>query len=381
MPPAPSPRAGAHRVIFVDLARAIAVALMVQGHTLEALLDRAYESRPWFGAWVFQRGLTSCLFLMLSGFAFSVATARHWSTHTRLSWALVSRFRRFGFFVLLGYGLHFPVARLSELGALSDERWRTFLVVDVLQLIGVSLILLQLFVLLLRTPRLFGAVSLAGCGLLAVATTHAWAIPWSTWLPMWMAAYLSPATGSQFPLIPWTAYVMFGAGLGQIYSHWGAANLAVFTNWMLLGAGGAMVAAANVFSRVPFEPFGPSDFWSTSPNQFLLRAGSVLIALGLIAHLSRGLARLPHIFAAMAQESLLIYVVHVCLVYGSVWNQGLLSYFGASLSLGGAAAVVVVLVASMGGLAWAWNWCKHAHGRIARLVTFVVLAYLMWSLT
>ncbi len=354
---------------------------MVQGHVLEALLDRTYESRPWFGAWVFQRGLTSCLFLMLSGFAFSVTTSRRWGSHSRLSWASMLRFCRFGFFVLLGYGLHFPAARFVELSGLSDERWRSFLAVDVLQLIGVSLILLQLLVLLLRTSRIFGALTFTGCAVLPVATTHAWATDWWAWLPTRMPAYLSPATGSQFPLIPWTAYVMLGAGLGQIYSHWGAAHLGAFTNGLLLGGGATLVVAANVFSRVPFEPFGPSDFWSTSPNQFLLRAGSVLIVLGLIAHLSRRLAHLPHIFAALAQESLLIYFVHVCIVYGSVWNLGLLSYVRAPLSLGQAAVVVGALVAAMAGLALAWNWCKHAHGRLARFVTFAVLAYLTWSLT
>lgn len=379
-PLTPATKPGAHRVIFVDLARALAVALMVQGHTLDALLARTYQSEPWYGAWAFQRGLTSCLFLMLSGFAFSVATKRHWSSHTHLSWAAVSRFRRFGFFVFLGYALHFPAGRFAELGASSDEAWRSFLAVNVLQLIGVSLILLQLLVLLCRTPRIFGAVALAGCALLAAATPWAWAAHWSAHLPPSIAAYLSPATGSSFPLIPWAAYVLLGAGLGRVYSRWGAAHLVMFGNRILLGAGAAMVVGANVFGRLPFEPFGPSDFWSTSPNQFLLRAGSVLIGLGVIVHISRRLAHLPHIFAAMAQESLLVYFVHLCIVYGSVWNLGLKSHFGASLSLGRAALVVAALVGCMTVLAWGWNWFKHAHGRVARLVAYATVAYLVWIL-
>jgi uncharacterized membrane protein len=377
----PAIRPGARRVIFVDLARALAVALMVQGHTLDALLDRAYQSEPWYGAWLFQRGLTSCVFLMLSGFAFSVATTRRWSSHTRLSWTAVSRIRRFGFFVLLGYALHFPASRFSTLSAAGDEAWRSFLAVDVLQLIGVSLILLQVLVLLCRTPRMFGAAAFAGCAILAAATPLAWAADWPARLPQWIAAYLSPAAGSLFPLIPWTAYVLLGAGLGQIYNRWGAAHLGMFANRFLLGAGAAMVVAAIVFARLPLEPFGPTDFWSTSPNLFLLRAGAVLVGLGVIAHFSRRLAHLPHIFAAMAQESLLVYFVHLCIVYGSVWNLGLGAYVGVSLSLGRIALVVAGLVGCMTALAWGWNWCKHAHGRVARLVTYAVLAYLVWYLT
>ena len=353
---------------------------MVQGHTLDALLARAYQSAPWYSAWVYQRGLTSCLFLVLSGFTFSVATRRHWSSHTHLSRKAVSRIRRFGFFVLLGYALHFPAGHFAELRGLSDQRWRSFLAVNVLQLIGVSLILLQLLVPLCRTPRKFAVAAFAGCALLAVATPWAWATNWAVRLPLWVAAYLSPATGSTFPLMPWAAYVLLGAGLGQVYQRWGAANLDRFGNRFLLGTGAAMVVAANIFGRLPFEPFGPTDFWSNSPNQFLLRAGSVLLALGVIAHFSRRLDRLPHVFGALAQESLLIYFIHLCIVYGSVWNLGLNSYFGARLSLGRGALVVLALVGSMTLLAWGWNWSKHAHARIARLVSWTVLAYLVWVL-
>jgi hypothetical protein len=352
---------------------------MVQGHTLDALLDRAYQSSPWFGVWVFQRGLTSCLFLTLSGFAFSVATSRRWNTHTRLTRASVSRLRRFAFFVLLGYSLHLPARRLADFPGVSEPAWRAFLAVDVLHLIGVSLILLQLLVLLLRTPRTFGIAAFAGCAALAVATPYAWATDWTERLPLWLASYLSPATGSLFPLVPWTAYVLLGAGLGQIYSHWGAARLEAFANRLLLGAGIAMVIGASVFERLPFSPLGSSD-WSSSPSHLFVRAGAVLIVLGLLAHLSRRLAHLPHAFTATAQESLLVYYVHLGIVYGSAWNFGLQSNLGPTLSLGRAFLIAAALVGSMAALASFWNWCKHAHSRVARVVRIAVLACLMATL-
>jgi hypothetical protein len=363
--------------MFVDLARAFAVALMVQGHTLEALLDRSYQGALLFNLWVFQRGLTSCFFLMLSGFAFSVATGRHWHNHTRLSRASIRRLGRFMFFVVLGYSLHLPATRFADFPLVADDRWRAFLAVDVLQVIGVSLILLQLLVLVTQTPRVFGAAVFITCALLAVATPRAWAVEWTAHLPLWLAAYLSPATGSLFPLIPWTSYVMLGAGLGHIYSHWGAARLATFANRFLLGAGAAMVVAANVLGSLPIAPFGPSDFWSTSPNQFLLRAGLVLVVLGVLAHLSRRLNHLPHVFTAMAQESLLVYYTHLCIVYGSIWNYGLQSVFGQTLSAGRALLLAAALIGSMAILASVWNWYKHAHQRAARLVTTGLLLGVM----
>ena len=134
------PGVHARRVIFIDLARALAVVLMVAGHTSSALLASSYRDGNWVHAWEFQRGLTSALFLLLSGFAFSIATTRHWASHIRPSWALVKRVRRFGLFVLLGYALHFPVPRFSMLVTATDSQWRTLLAVDVLQLIGVTFV-------------------------------------------------------------------------------------------------------------------------------------------------------------------------------------------------------------------------------------------------
>ena len=76
---------GAHRVIFIDLVRALAVAFMLYGHTASALLAPGYQVGRWFDIWQFQRGLTSSLFLLLGGFAFSIATSRRWASHVKWS--------------------------------------------------------------------------------------------------------------------------------------------------------------------------------------------------------------------------------------------------------------------------------------------------------
>ena len=110
------------RVIFIDLARALAVVFMLYGHAVSALLDPQYRTGTWFDIWTFQRGLTSCLCLLLSGFAFSIATARHWALHTAVSPAILKRVRRFGLFIILGYALHLPVTQLSQLSAVPPDR-------------------------------------------------------------------------------------------------------------------------------------------------------------------------------------------------------------------------------------------------------------------
>ena len=94
--------------------------------------------------------------------------------------------------------------------------------------------------------------------------------------------------------------------------------------------------------------------------------GSCFVLMAIIAHGSRRLGRLPHIFGAIAQESLLIYFVHLCIVYGSVWSPGLAQFYGMTRTPGQMLLIVVLLIAAMTLLAWYWNWWKHTRPAWAR---------------
>jgi uncharacterized membrane protein len=368
----------AHRVIFIDFARALAVVFMLYGHTIDALLAPVYRTGVWYDVWLFQRGLTSSLFLVLSGFAFSVATSKRWSSHTVLSPALLKRVRRFAMFALLGYSLHFPTAHLVDLPSATEAQWRTFLAVDVLQLIGVTFIGVQILVLITRSRRVFMTVALLLTALIVSTTGVVWSIDWTGRLPQWIAAYLTPAAGSQFPVFPWAGFILLGVGLGQVYARWGDARLTLYANALLLAAGGTMLATVFVLRllSVPIFGTGPTSF---VPSEFLMRAGVCLLVLGGIAHASTRMTRLPHVFSAVAQETLLIYFVHLCIVYGSVWNRGLSHVYGQTLGPVGTSFCVLVLLVSMGALAYYWNWCKHARPRLARGIS-AVWAVLLISL-
>jgi uncharacterized membrane protein len=67
--------------------------------------------------------------------------------------------------------------------------------------------------------------------LVIALTPLMWTTDWSRWLPMGLWAYLSPVYGPNvplFPLFPWSAFILVGAGLGQIYARWGGAHLGDF---------------------------------------------------------------------------------------------------------------------------------------------------------
>jgi len=357
---------GAHatRVIFIDLARALAVVFMLYGHTVDALLAPVYRSGLLFNAWQFQRGLTSCLFLLLSGFAFSIATARHWATHLTLSPALLRRLRRFGLFIALGYAMRVPVAPLRAMATAPDAAWRALLGVDVLQLIGITFIGVQLLVLVSRSRRVFSALAVTIALAVTLAAPSVWNTDWSGVLPAGVAAYLSPATGSLFPVVPWCAFILAGAALGQVYARWGAAHLPAYANLVLLLPGIAAVVVGMWLTTYQVQLFGARPY-AFVPGNILLRAGVCLLIVGAIAHGSRALIELPHMFGAVAQESLLIYGLHLFIVFGSVWAPGLLSLYGPTLTPMQLVPIVVLLISSMALAAYGWNWLKHTHRNVA----------------
>ena len=366
----------AHRVIFIDLGRFLALVFMLYGHTVSALLAPQYQRGTWFEVWNFQRGLTSSLFLLLSGFAFSVATSRHWGAHQRLSGTVFKRTRRFALFLLLGYAIHFPVPQLSMLATLTDEQWRSFTQVDVLQLIGATFLIVQALVFVARSRRAF-TITVFVLAVAVLALTHPiWVIDWWQILPGWLAAYLSPARGSLFPLFPWATYLLLGAGLGQIYVSWGAARLSSYTTFALLVPGVVLSVLGWGLAGIENAPWGP-DAWNFMPIQLAIRVGACLVVLAAIARASQRMTRLPRFFAAVAQETLLIYFAHLMIVYGSIWNSGLAVRYAASLGPGGTLLCVLLLLASMGALGWCWHWLKHAHPLLARWTMAGVAAVLV----
>jgi predicted transporter len=134
-------------------------------------------------------------------------------------------------------------------------------------------------------------------------------------------------------------------------------RLLVFAGRALV-APGAVLAGAGVAA---LALLGAS--LSSSLVQFALRLGTCLLILAAVAYASRRIDRVPRAVSAMAQETLLVYFVHLCLVYGSIWNSGLQQWAGAALGPGGTATAVVVLLAAMAVLGGCWHWVKQARPR------------------
>jgi len=347
------------RLVAVDIVRVFAMVMMVQGHTLDVLLTPACQFTPWYNYWLFCRGFTAPIFMTLSGFGFALATLRHWEDHLRFGPAVAKRLRRFGFFVLLGYSLRIPVHSLRALRWAGPDAWRGFLQVDVLQTIGFSLIALQLMAWVLRTPRRLAAVTGVLAVIVAFTAPLAWHSPFMNSLPLALKSALIGTTGSLFPLMPWSAYIFLGATFGIVYAEAGQSTPSLLRKAIPFGL--LLFLSGIALERVSLHIYGQANFWPTTPHLFLARLGFVTAALGFATFVERFLPFSPRTVQSLAEESLLVYFVHVVLLYGSNWNPGIKQYMGGTTGFAHAYLFVIVLVSVMMIMALHWNRAKKDH--------------------
>ena len=327
---------------------------MVQGHALDVLLAPNYRAGAIYNFWLFLRGITAPMFLTLSGFAFAIVTTRRWDSYLHNSPEMRRRIIRFCTLIFLGYWMHMPVRSPLSIPLMDADAWQRWLQVDVLQCIGFTMLVLQLLVLAARTPRRFAAFA-GGLACFVVICAHfTWSAQWGSHLPAFFAAYCNGLSGSLFPLFPWAAYACTGVCLGVWYLQRPSDS-----SRRLLAIGGTLMILAGILLEKPTMEFcGTLYFWQTSPSLFILRVGCVCLLLSIVERLST-LPWVPHsLVQAVAQQSLLIYLVHLCILYGSVWNIGLRQWLGPTLDPWHTLLWIVLLIASMTLLAWSRSQIK-----------------------
>lgn len=335
------------------------MALMVQGHTLDVLLTPQVQSASWYNFWLFCRGFTAPIFMTLAGFSFALATSKKWTDHIQFGSPVYKRIRRFAFFVLLGYAMRFPVHSVRDLKWVAPEHWQTFLQVDVLQTTGFTLIALQLLVLALRSKKLFIGVSLALSFSIAFMAPLAWNSGLIQSLPLAMRSALVGTGGSLFPLIPWSAYLFFGAAAGFSYTMYRQSKTSLLR--LAIPVGMVLMLAGVKLEHASHALYGDASFWPSTPHLFITRIGFVMTVMGLATFIEGFVRPKASTIRSLAEESLLVYFVHVALLYGSMWNPGVKQYMGGTMGFSHAYVFVLLMISSMMTMAYFWNRAKKGY--------------------
>jgi uncharacterized membrane protein len=342
--------------------RGFAVVLMVMGHSIDAVLSQQVRATDTFQIYDAVRGFTAPLFLFISGFAFSVVTTKRWNDYLMFGTVTRKRVSRLLWLLALGYALHFPFFSLNKLlHNTRPEEYAMLFQVDILHCLVVTMLMLHALVAFVRTQERFMRV-LGGLSIgIIVGGPFVWQVDFSGIVSPVLAPYFNQKVPSIFPLFPYAGYLCTGAFTGLAFLRARAAGNETMLLKSLAAIALAAVAAGFVGDLLPVQIYPPHDFWRVSPNFFLIRVG----VIGLITVAFFSLRRLPEGIASnliiLGQGSLLIYAVHLVLVYGSAANDGLMQIIGQRLAPLQALAIAVSVLLLMLTTLRSWNALRESH--------------------
>jgi len=318
------PAAKSARLAYVDWMRGLACVLMFQTHCYDSWLSSGARKSTFF-MWSQLGGtLPAPLFLFLAGVSLALTTEKLRSKGLLPAQIASMTIRRGA--EIFGLGILF---RLQEyLLAYPWAPWSDLLRVDILNTIGVSLMLMG---------ATCGAVlwwnGNAGnmkLGIVAsgVALGIALLTPplWTTWRPRFLPwpieSYVNGVHNFGtpqawlFPVFPWSGFAFAGLAVGFLLL--GVKKRETLTFVLAGVAGIALIQIARWLDARPSRLYSVYDYWHTSPNFFLVRVGLLLSILSLVFLWCRwgpgqwGFSPLVQ----LGQTSLLVYWVHIEFVYG-----------------------------------------------------------------
>lgn len=346
-----------HRIIFIDLMRAFAVLQMVQGHTIDALLSPEYRllDYPAYAVWHFMRGMTAPIFMFTSGTVFTYLfrlVEEPFENNPRVKKGI----KRFFLLVFLGYLLRYPTYKIIDFSDVSKQQLDTFFAVDVLQLIGFGLLFLMISAFISEKLKLGDTITFSVMGLMFIIPAPFFAhIDWLKIFPQPIANYFYSGNGSLFPLFPWAGYVITGGVLGSYLAR----NPLVFkTNkfslrLVTIGIALILFSAVYILFELGTSISNLSD--SYTYDTVIFRIGFVLILTGIVSYISQSINSVPRIIILIGRNTLLIYVVHLVIIYGSAWNPGLFTIWGNSVPVYYTIIIALTMILMMTFLVYLLN--------------------------
>ncbi len=327
------------RLAFLDWTRGLACVLMFQTHGYDSWLSESARHTTFFRFSQLAGTLPAPLFLFASGISLALVIGR--ASQKGVTPAVASRKAMLRGAEILAFGMLFRVQEFV-LGQ-PYAPWTDLLRVDVLNIIGVSIILMGAMCWLAAThivgprgitdakagrvavPRSrYVTLAIGAAAIIALVTPPLWTTHQPRWLPWYLESYINGVhnLGTPqpwlFPAFPWVAFAFTGLGFGfLIFSPWAREHESA--TFGVTGLAGTLFIFAGLWlDAMPRQLYAVYDFWHTSPTFFLIRAGEVLGIVFVAFAWCRCGAALKGFAPVieLGRTSLFIYWLHIEFVYG-----------------------------------------------------------------
>jgi uncharacterized membrane protein len=314
------------RLAYIDWMRGLACLLMFQTHCYDSWLRPELHETQLYKLSQLGGTLPAPLFIFLAGVSFALVTEKQREKGMAAASIAGQTIRRGAEIFALGI-----LFRVQEY-ALGYKwvPWTDMLRVDVLNILGISMMLMGVLCWLMAAPTVSVARWRSTIAALAVATVIGILTPplWTSWrprlLPWPLETYINGThTYNQpqhwlFPIFPWCAFAFAGLCVGFLLCSEFARQRERLFFGSLGVAGIGAILLSMLLDALPIKMYEVYDYWHSNPNFLLARCGVLLIILSLVyAWCKWGFAQKGFSPAIqLGQTSLLVYWVHIEFVYG-----------------------------------------------------------------
>jgi uncharacterized membrane protein len=364
------------RYTFVDLLRGWAILIMIEVHVFNAFLLPELKQTGWFDTLTFINGLVAPAFLFVSGFAFAVSSGSKLDDMRKFKYPFWKKLWRYFSIILIGYVLHFPYESMSKIiNEATPEQIQQLFVVDVLQCIGAGLIVLLTMRLIIRSDKVYHYSLIGLTFIVMILSPVFWKTDLTNFLPPVFANYFNMLNGSLFPAFPWINFILAGAIFGKYFI-----NAVANGNEQKFIAETFVVGLISLLSgHLFYSGMFPDVLTSVIPNPmfFVERLGYILVFSSLCWYFNKWRNVKKSFVLDASRESLLIYWLHLLLIYSMIWkNKSLAIIIGQTLNVWESAAVTLVLMFLMVLAAKFWGWTKKKYPNYATKVAWEIVGVL-----
>jgi uncharacterized membrane protein len=331
---------------------------MIQGHLFRTYLLSSIRQEYWYKIHETLHGMVAPGFLFSAGFAAFLSFHNKRQNYIHLDRAFFKRLRRILFVIAIGYWIHLPFFSLRKtMHQISLAQAGEFFKVDILQCIGVGLLLFTLIAVILKNEKIVVSFSFLAGALFFLLPEPVKNIH----LQRAIDPYFNYDV-SLFPIFPWAGFLFIGVIAAYIYVLLKKEIFfklllvlgLVFFPWFFLNS-------SNVYFKAELTLTGN-----------LNKTGGVFLLLWLADWLLRKFkGRLTAILIKAGTESLFVYVLHLFIIFNSIFGFGLKPYFQDSLRVPQAMQMFLAIALLVFVISFYYTWLKEKQVFVWRIVFYV----------
>ncbi len=301
-----------NRLYFIDIARSMAILLMLEGHFVDNALMDSYRDNQYsiYRGWLFIRGFTSPMFLTITGVVFTYLLIGN-NEHEYFKNIRVKKgFKRVAELLFWGY--------LIQIYAFHVLQCIGFGILTILILYGIYK--------LIRVIPLWIYFFLVGTAIFSsyiIFATWPKEYYWPENAPVFIQNMFH-GKYSIFPILPRMGYTMYGAMIGVILYN----NKSKVKDWSFIFITFSIGAFFYFFLKkilVFLDQFIAHPIYHLYKVDWLYEClGMVLMILGILITVEKFIGAIkPNLFLKIGQNTLTIYILHMVVLYGSITGLGI----------------------------------------------------------